>query len=126
MPGWLTPLAVGVALAGIGLAWLTYQRGVVKAESLASAFGPIHRAALAKFWLDDVFLIVYRSLLLALSRLVGWIDRYLVDGVLNVMSAWTVTAGDRLRRMQSGRVQDYVYGVAIGVLALVLWFRWLQ
>jgi len=126
MPGWLTPLAVGVALAGIGLAWLTYQRGVVQAESLASAFGPIRRAALAKFWLDDVFLFVYRGVMLAFSRTVGWIDRYLVDGVLNVMSAWTVTAGDRLRRMQSGRVQDYVYGVAIGVLALVLWFRWLQ
>jgi len=125
LPGWLTPLAVGVAALGIGLAWLTYQRGVVSAERLAAAFGPIRRAALAKFWLDDVFLFAYRGVMLALSQVVGWLDRYLVDGVVNVMSAWTVTAGDRLRRLQSGKVQDYVYGVVIGVLALVLWFRWM-
>jgi len=123
-PGWLTPAAVGVAVAGIGLAWLTYQRGVVRAERLASAFGPIRNAALAKFWVDDVFLFAYRQLMLSLSRLVGWVDRYFVDGILNAVSAWTVSAGDRLRRLQSGRVQDYVYGVVIGVLALVVWFRW--
>ncbi len=124
MPGWLTPLAVTTSAAGILLAWLTYQRGVVSASALASAFGPIRRAALAKFWLDDAFLFAYRALLLGLSAAVGWIDRYLVDGVLNVMSAGTVTAGDRLRHIQTGRVQDYVYGVAVGVLALVFWFRW--
>jgi NADH-quinone oxidoreductase subunit L len=124
MPGWLTPLAVLSSAGGILLAWLTYQRGAVSAAGLAAVFGPIRRAALAKFWLDDLFLFVYRTVMLGFSRAVGWTDRYLVDGVLNVMSAWTVSSGDRLRRIQTGRVQDYVYGVAIGVLALVLWFRW--
>jgi NADH-quinone oxidoreductase subunit L len=124
MPAWLTPVAVATASAGIVLAWLTYQRGVVSAAGLAAAFGPIRRAALAKFWIDDVFLFAYRGVMLSLSRLVGWVDRYLVDGVLNAGSVWTVASGDALRRVQSGRVQDYLYGVAIGVLALVLWFRW--
>ena len=50
------------------------------------------------------------------SRIVGWVDRYLVDGVLNVVSAWTLDAGDDLRTMQTGRAQDYVYGVAVGLL----------
>jgi hypothetical protein len=26
--------------------------------------------------------------------------------------------------MQTGRAQDYVYGVAVGVLILILWMRW--
>ena len=55
---------------------------------------------------------------------IGWVDRYLVDGVLNVVSAWTLTAGDELRTIQTGRAQDYVYGVAVGVLALIIWMRW--
>ena len=44
----------------------------------------------------------------------GWVDRYLVDGVLNVVSAWTVTTGDEMRTIQTGRAQDYVYGLAVG------------
>jgi NADH:ubiquinone oxidoreductase subunit 5 (subunit L)/multisubunit Na+/H+ antiporter MnhA subunit len=123
-PGWLTPAAVGVALAGIGLAWLTYQRGTINAASLASMFGPIRRAALAKFWIDDLFEGVFAAGTLAFSRLVGWVDRYFVDGVLNVVSAWTVTTGDEMRSIQTGRAQDYVYGLAVGLLLLLVWARW--
>jgi NADH-quinone oxidoreductase subunit L len=123
-PGWLMPSAVGVAVAGILLAWLTYQQRAINAASLAAAFGPIRHAALRKFWLDDMFDALYGRVLLAFSRLIGWIDRYIVDGVVNVASAWTLTSGDDLRTMQSGRAQDYVYGVAVGLVVLLLWVRW--
>ena len=121
VPGWLTPAAVGVALAGILLAFLTYQQRAISADALASAFAPIRAAALRNFWLDDVYLAIYRGVLLTFSRLVGWVDRYLVDGVLNVVSAWTLDAGDRLRRIQTGKVQDYVWAVGLGLLALMAW-----
>jgi NADH-quinone oxidoreductase subunit L len=123
-PVWLTPAAVGAAVAGILLAWLTYQRRAIEPERLAAMFGPIRRAALARFWIDDVLEAGYAVVLLGLSRIVGWIDRYIVDGVLNVASAWTLDAGDNLRTMQTGRAQDYVYAVAFGVLALILWIQW--
>jgi NADH-quinone oxidoreductase subunit L len=123
-PVWLMPAAVGVAIAGILLAWLTYQQRTIDAASLAAAFGPIRYAAIRKFWLDDLFEGFYERVLLAFSRLIGWIDRYIVDGVLNVVSAWTLTSGDDLRTMQTGRAQDYVYGVAVGLVVLLLWVRW--
>jgi len=123
-PGWLSYAAVGVALAGIGLAYLVYQRRAISADALAAAFAPIRAAALRRFWIDDIFAGIYRWLMLPFSWLVGWIDRYLVDGILNVLSAWTLTAGNGLRRMQSGRAQDYVYGIALGVLLLMVWIRW--
>jgi NADH-quinone oxidoreductase subunit L len=122
-PGWLTPAAVGAGLAGILLAWLTYQTRTIRATSLASAFGPIRFAAIRKFWIDDLFEAVYDFALLGFSRIVGWIDRYIVDGVLNLLSDWTVQAGDELRGIQTGKPQDYVYGVATGVLVLVLLMR---
>jgi NADH-quinone oxidoreductase subunit L len=120
-PGWLTPAAIGVALSGILLAWLTYQRRIVSADMLAAAFGPIRHAALRGFWLDDIFVAIYRYVLLAFARVVGWIDRYVVDGVLNVVSAWTLDGGDGLRRIQTGKVQDYVFAVGFGLLALMVW-----
>jgi NADH-quinone oxidoreductase subunit L len=125
-PGWLTPAAIGVAASGIALAYLVYQRRAISADGLASAFAPIRAAALRRFWIDDVFAGIYGWLMLPFSRLVGWIDRYFVDGILNVLSAWTLMAGAGLRRIQSGRAQDYLYGIALGVLALMVGMWWLQ
>jgi NADH-quinone oxidoreductase subunit L len=123
-PGWLMPVALGAATGGIGLAWLTYQRGAIAPATLAGMFGPIRRAALAKFWIDDFFEGIVGASALAISAAVGWVDRYLVDGVLNVLSAWTLTTGDEMRSIQTGRAQDYVYGLAVGLLVLLLWVRW--
>jgi NADH-quinone oxidoreductase subunit L len=120
-PGWAAPVAIAVGLGGILLAWLTYQRRAISADMLATMFAPIRHAALRRFWLDDLYAVMYRSGLLVLSRLVGWIDRYLVDGVLNVVSAWTLDGGDGLRRIQTGKVQDYVFALGFGLLALIVW-----
>ena len=123
-PAWLMPTAVGAAVGGILLAWLTYQRRAIDAGALAGAFGPLRHAALKRFWIDDLFESAYGVVLLGFSRAIGWFDRYVVDGVLNVVSAWTLTSGDDLRTMQTGRAQDYVYGVAVGLMILLLWVRW--
>ena len=37
-----------------------------------------------RYGLDALYAGLYRGVLLGFSRLIGWIDRYLVDGVLNV------------------------------------------
>src|SRR5882724_7680601 len=123
-PGWITALAITVAVGGIVLAWLTYQRRAVDAQKLSDAFGLIRDAAIRRFWLDDLFEGIYRRIILGFSWIIGWIDRYLVDGTVNLLSAWTLRFGDRLRHIQSGVPQDYVYAVALGVLLLFVWSQW--
>jgi NADH-quinone oxidoreductase subunit L len=124
-PGWLTPLSVGLALAGLVLAWLVYQRRTVSAEALTRGLGPLPAWAARGYGLDALYEAVYRGAVLALGRLVGWIDRYLVDGLVNVASALTLRAGADLRQLQTGRAQDYLYGVTGGlVLVLLLWRLW--
>jgi len=123
-PGWLTPLAIAVAVAGIALAWLVYGLRAISADRLFESFAWIGEAAVERFWLDDLFALVYRRVILRVSRATGWVDRYIVDGILNALSAWTLTAGDRLRRIQTGQAQDYLYGIALGVLLLMVWMRW--
>jgi NADH-quinone oxidoreductase subunit L len=120
-PAWLPWASMLVAAAGIGLAWATYQRGAISPARLASALAPIDFMARRRYGIDALYTGLYRVALLGMSRVIGWIDRYLVDGVLNVLSAWSLRAGDALRRLQTGLPQDYVYGVAFGVLLLLVW-----
>lgn len=122
-PEWLPFVATGAALAGIALAWATYQRRAISAERLAAGTGPLRQAAAQAFWIDAAFVGVYRGVLMVLAGVIGWVDRYLVDGVLNVVSAWTVSAGDGLRRIQTGHVQDYVLAVAVGMTMVLLWLQ---
>jgi NADH-quinone oxidoreductase subunit L len=124
-PAWLTPVSVGLAAAGVALAWLVYQRRAVDAAAVARVLGPWARAAEQGYGLDALYGALYRAALLALARVVGWVDRYLVDGLVNVASAWTMRAGAALRTLQTGRAQDYLYGVTAGLLlVLVLWRFW--
>jgi NADH-quinone oxidoreductase subunit L len=123
-PTWLMWLSIGLAVAGILFAWIIYQRRAIDPGRLAATFGVLDLAARRKFWLDDLYGGLYRGAVLALSRTVGWVDRYLVDGVVNVASAWTLRGGDELRRIQTGRAQDYLYGIALGFLLLIVWSSW--
>jgi NADH-quinone oxidoreductase subunit L len=123
-PAWLPWFSLALAGGGILLAWAMYQRRTIDPARVGRALGPIGWMAGRRYGLDALFGGLYRGVLLALARLIGWLDRYLVDGVLNVLSAWTLRAGDRLRRLQSGQPQDYVYGVALGALLLFVLAQW--
>jgi NADH-quinone oxidoreductase subunit L len=123
-PTWLPALSLVLAGGGTALAWATYQRELVSADRLAAVFRPIDVLARRRYGLDALYVGLYRGFILGLSRLIGWIDRYIVDGVLNVLSAATLRGGDLLRRIQSGHAQDYVYGVAFGALLLFVWVQW--
>jgi len=120
-PGWLVPLSLALAFAGFALAWAMYQRGLVDPATFSTALAPFDFLARRRYGIDALYGVLYRALVLGFARLIGWIDRYLVDGVLNVLSALTLRAGSGLRGIQSGRAQDYVYGVAFGVLLLIVW-----
>ena len=116
-PAYIRPDSVGV---------YSYLRSAVFDRDLLffdewNAFGLIRDAAIRRFWLDDLLESIYRRIILGFSWIIGWIDRYLVDGTVNLLSAWTLGFGDRLRGIQSGVPQDYVYAVALGVLLLFVW-----
>jgi NADH-quinone oxidoreductase subunit L len=71
------------------------------------------------------------SVIDGLVNLAGWlgrlagkidagIDRYVVDGAVNLVSNTTIAAGRSFRRVQTGRIQTYLYGALGGALAVVL------
>ena len=50
--------------------------------------------------------------------MVGWIDRYLIDGLVNFLTWLVYRLAGMLRGTQTGRAQDALYAVAIGILLL--------
>ena len=48
------------------------------------------------------------------------IDRYVVDGAVNAVANATLEGGRALRRIQTGRVQTYLYGAVAGGLAVIV------
>jgi NADH-quinone oxidoreductase subunit L len=75
-------------------------------------------------WFDKNFIDGIVNLAGAVTRVFanidGAIDRYLVDGVVNLVADATLAAGSALRRVQTGRIQTYLYGALAGAIALVL------
>ncbi len=60
------------------------------------------------------------------SALNGWIDRVFVDGAVNGVATAISAMGRQARRIQTGRVNNYVYGVLVGVVALFLITSWVK
>ena len=59
-----------------------------------------------------------------MSWLASVVDKYGVDGAVNFVAESTLKAGQKLRTVQTGRVQNYVYGILGGVafLAIIQYF----
>ncbi len=52
------------------------------------------------------------------SFVVGWEDLTLVDGAVNGLADVFKRWGAALRQLQTGRVQDYLYSVVLGIFCL--------
>jgi len=86
-------------------------------------------SARAAAWLDTWVVDGVVNGLGALARAAAWltgaIDHYLVDGAVNGLAELLLGSGRALRRVQTGRINNYVLGVAVGVVLLIVLTSWL-
>jgi len=121
VPGWLPILTLILALGGILLAYLIYQKEAISHERLRAQFQPVYVMLQKKYWMDDIAYFLYRRVLVdGLSVICGWFDRYIVDGIVNFVTWLTRKSGEILRLLQNGVVQDYLYGVIFGLILFIL------
>ena len=53
-----------------------------------------------------------------LAAAIWWFDREVIDGTVNAIGVGTIDAGRGLRQVQTGRVQNYALGIAIGLIVM--------
>ena len=115
----LTPVLASLAgLGGLALSLVTYLRG--REAPLAGTLVALDRASAV----DRVWAFGYRSALLPLSALLRWVDRYLVDGLMNGVGWGTLEAGQAMRPVQTGRTRDYALAVVVGAVLLLILGAW--
>jgi NADH-quinone oxidoreductase subunit L len=118
-PGWIPIAGTVAALLGILLAYLGYQAKLFSPAGIARAFKPFTLLLERRYFIDDFFEFLYRVFYIGLSTVIGWIDRYIIDGVVNWLTWLTYAIAGLVRRTQTGRAQDALYAVALGLLLLV-------
>jgi NADH-quinone oxidoreductase subunit L len=140
-------LSLLVVAGGWLLADLIYRSGVIRAESLSELFGgALYRLALNKYYVDEAYEARAVRPCLAVSRASAWFDlyvidaivdlsakltvlgswlsglfdSYVVDGLVNLASEMTLDVGGRLRRLQTGSINGYLYGALAAVMIVLL------
>ncbi len=136
-------------LAGIFLAYLAfYPNRATQKERDRVRIPVLYPLLERKYFLDDLYWYgVVEPIKGPLARAVNWINTYVIDGIINGLAGVTMwlgrfvyngldqrgvdgvvhglslaadSAGGSLRRLQSGRVQQYAAGFVAGTLVLVL------
>ena len=114
-------IAVLLALTSLVAAWVMHgPRRAGRADALPASFLALARSGAV----DNLYTFAWRQVLVRIAQAVGWIDRYVVDGVMNAVGAGGMAIGSGLRRVQTGLVQDYVAVLFVGLMALVAWSLW--
>jgi NAD(P)H-quinone oxidoreductase subunit 5 len=59
-----------------------------------------------------------------LSRATDWLDRYVVDGLVNAVGLASLFSGETLKYGNSGRLQFYVLTIAVGIAVIGVLLGW--
>jgi NADH-quinone oxidoreductase subunit L len=79
-----------------------------------------YRGSLNKWWFDDLNNLLFVVWGGKVAAAAFWFDRTIIDGTVNGIGTATAGAGARLRHVQTGRVQNYALGIAIGLIVMVV------
>jgi NAD(P)H-quinone oxidoreductase subunit 5 len=76
------------------------------------------------FYIDQVYRVTVVKAVALLSRVSAWSDRYLVDGLVNLVGFATMLGGQSLKYSISGQSQGYVLTILIGISILGFFISW--
>jgi len=123
--GGLMVFSVAVALLGVYLAYVMYIRRTELPGRLAARLPAAYKASFNKMYMDQVYEVVpIRSTIAFAGWLWTFFDVKVIDGAVNGLARLWELFGERLRPLQTGRVQNYAFSIFAGMLVLVVVLAW--
>ncbi|NLV71336.1 MAG: NADH-quinone oxidoreductase subunit L [Actinobacteria bacterium] len=116
----LMVVSVIVAMLGIVLAWFMYVKRTDLPALAGRRLQPVYRVVYNKFYVDEFYAATVVRLTVDGSRWV-WrnFDEKIIDGAVHGTAWLWQRAGQVARPVQSGRVQNYLLGMFIGLFVVV-------
>jgi NADH-quinone oxidoreductase subunit L len=108
--GWLVAL-VGYALGVVAL--------ILSLPLVIGTFLTPYRLSRDKFYFDELYAALVVWPLRMIATVCAWIDRWVVDGLVNLVGRIPPAAGALMRPLQMGLVQFYALAMVLGMLVLV-------
>jgi NADH-quinone oxidoreductase subunit L len=117
---------VALVVLAILLAANLYKTENEKPERMAATLGGFYTAAKKKFYIDEVYLFITKKVIFNLiGRPAAWIDRNIIDGMMNGLAYVTASTSNIIKGVQSGRVQNYALYFFAGIAGLVILYVYL-
>lgn len=117
----IAPVLIG--LTGIAIAMWMYKKESNKPQQVSTALGGLYTAAYHKFYMDELYLFITKKVVFNLiGRPAAWVDRNIVDGLMNGIAATTGKISSLIKGLQSGKVQNYALYFFGGIAALIIVF----
>jgi NADH-quinone oxidoreductase subunit L len=118
-----TVAPVLLSIAGILLATYIYKRKSERPKELVTSLRGLYVLAYNKFYFDEIYLFITKKIIFNLvGRPAAWIDRNIVDGLVNATGNTTRSFSEKIKWVQSGKVQLYALCFLIGIFLLALLF----
>ena len=119
----IAPVALG--LSGILFAMALYKEQNPMADKIATSLSGLYRAAYHKFYIDELYIFITKKVLFNLiGRPAAWFDKNVVDGLMNATGSGTQIIAEKIKGMQSGKVQQYAIYFLAAVIGLALLFMY--
>jgi len=123
----LAAIATTVGLIGVALALVFYKNENSLSDKFANLFGFFYKWASNKFYFDEIYLFVTKKILFKrVSAPIAKFDKKYVDGTMVGIGNTTVLISNKIKGIQSGKVQDYAFAFISGavILAIVFIYLW--
>lgn len=120
-PGFVPWLSLILALAGIVVAATLVLGPAALAQrmvQLCRAAG-LYTLSFRKFFFDEIYDRIIVRPLVGLAYLAGWIDRFVIDWLVDVIGLLPKLCGALARSVQNGLIPWYALGMILGTLVLL-------
>ena len=117
----IAPVAFG--LIGIFTAMWLYKKKNDKPDKIVASLSGLYKAAYRKFYVDELYTFITKKILFNLiGRPAAWFDKNVVDGLINATGNTTQTISEKIKGIQSGKVQQYAIYFLVAVICLAVLF----
>jgi NADH-quinone oxidoreductase subunit L len=108
-----------VGVVGIVVAGIMYKKQTTIPDKIATSLNGFYVAAKNKFYFDELYLFVTKKIIFnCISTPIAWFDRKIIDGFMDFQARWSNGVSGKIRGMQSGNLQQYVWVFALSVLII--------